>query len=127
MHFEDLTPYAYCLPRNVPEGIDLGGLETALNVGWLEKGYSFDVGTTPWKFRWKLRRLAKDIKNPMWGFHECDLCAGPGGKPKGNGEIHVIGSDGLMYVAPELIVHYIAAHNYRPPQKFIDAVMTNGR
>jgi hypothetical protein len=127
MYFEDLSPYTYCLPRNVPEGANLGGLETALNVGWLENGYPFDVGPTPWKFRSKLHKLAKDIKNPMWGFHECDLCDGSGRKPQGNGEIHVIGSDGIIYVAPELIVHYLGTHKYLPPQKFIDAVMTNGR
>jgi hypothetical protein len=29
----------------------------------------------------------------------------------------------VIYVAPELIVHYIDAHQYLPPQVFIDAVL----
>lgn len=97
-----------------------------LSVGWLENGYSFDTGPTPFRFRWMLRDLARDIRNPMWGFHECDLCEGTGGKPKGNGEIHVTGSDGVTYVAPALIIHYIDKHKYHPPQRFIDAVMMSG-
>jgi hypothetical protein len=27
-----------------------------------------------------------------------------------------------MYVAPRMILHYILAHSYRPPQEFLDAV-----
>jgi hypothetical protein len=127
MHFKDLSPYTYCLPRDIPEGVNLGCLESALNVGWLESGYAFDVGPTPRRFRWKLGKLAKDIKNPMWGFHECSLCDGPGGKTQGNGEIHVTGSDGIMYIAPELILHYIDTHDYLPPKEFVDAVLSNDR
>ncbi|MDH4109285.1 MAG: hypothetical protein OEW35_13295 [Gammaproteobacteria bacterium] len=30
--------------------------------------------------------------------------------------------DGIWYIAPVLVVHYIAWHKYRPPQQFLDAV-----
>ncbi len=126
MYFEDLSPYTYASPKDLPEGVETGGLATAFNVGWLENGYPFDVGATPWRFRWRLRRMAKDPKNPMFGFHECCLCEGAKRRPSGNGEIHVVGSDGITYVAPELVVHYVSKHRYLPPQKFIDAVMTSG-
>ncbi|MCX7805518.1 MAG: hypothetical protein N3A38_10060 [Planctomycetota bacterium] len=39
-------------------------------------------------------------------------------------EIRVLGRDGKIYAAPTLIYHYVVAHKYRPPQEFIDAVMT---
>ena len=117
MHLEDLAPYKF----------PIGTPNDAVSVGWLENGHAFDVGTTPRKFRSKLRELARDIKNPMWGFHECDLCDGRGGKSKGNGEIHVLGSDGILYVAPELVLHYVSRHKYLPPQEFIDAVLTSDR
>lgn len=30
-----------------------------------------------------------------------------------------------MYAAPSLILHYILAHGYKPPQEFIDAVINS--
>jgi hypothetical protein len=40
----------------------------------------------------------------------------------GNGEIIVKGEDGRRYAAPTLILHYIEAHHYLPPEEFIQAV-----
>lgn len=31
------------------------------------------------------------------------------------------GTDGQVFSVPNLIIHYIDAHNYRPPQDFVDA------
>ncbi len=39
----------------------------------------------------------------------------------GSGGVRVLRP--LVYVAPELIVHYIEAHGYRPPDEFIQAVL----
>lgn len=39
----------------------------------------------------------------------------------GNGEIRV-GSDGITYAAPVLIVHYIKDHGYLPPAQFLEAI-----
>jgi len=56
----------------------------------------------------------------MRGFHECEFCSG---KPaRGNGEIEVLGRDGNVYVAPAMVIHYVEAHEYRPPDVFIEAV-----
>jgi hypothetical protein len=30
----------------------------------------------------------------------------------------------FLYVAPELVVHYIEDHGYRPPDQFLEAVQT---
>jgi len=54
------------------------------------------------------------------GIHECELCQFQPAYGKDNIFIPYQGS---IYVAPELIVHYIAAHRYKPPQVFVDAVM----
>ena len=40
-----------------------------------------------------------------------------------NGEFHVVGATGVVYCAPQFIVHYIAEHQYQPPQEFIEAVL----
>ncbi len=32
-------------------------------------------------------------------------------------------ADDVVYVAPELVLHYVTGHKYLPPLEFIDAVM----
>ena len=117
MYLEDLSPHTVT-PFAVPT--------KAASVGWLENGYPFKIGPAPRPLLSKLRELAKDPSNSMWGFHECDICTSSWHKRRqGNGEIHVVGSDGTTYVAPTLIVHYIKVHKYLPPSAFIDAVLEN--
>jgi hypothetical protein len=41
----------------------------------------------------------------------------------GNSEIRVAAANGITYVAPVLVLHYVIAHGYLPPQEFIDAVI----
>jgi len=40
----------------------------------------------------------------------------------GAGEIRVRGADGVWYVAPRLVIHYVVEHHYCPPQGFLEAV-----
>ncbi|MEJ7786715.1 MAG: hypothetical protein WKF96_18085 [Solirubrobacteraceae bacterium] len=40
-----------------------------------------------------------------------------------NGEIRVTGEDGTVYAAPTMIAHYVAEHDYLPPQEFVDALL----
>ncbi|MBQ3665050.1 MAG: hypothetical protein II919_02960 [Lachnospiraceae bacterium] len=35
----------------------------------------------------------------------------------------MLGKNGLVYAAPDLVIHYIINHQYLPPKEFIDAVM----
>jgi hypothetical protein len=54
------------------------------------------------------------------GWHSCELCR----VAPARGVYNVwIPSDAALYVAPELVVHYIEAHQYRPPDEFIAAVL----
>jgi hypothetical protein len=41
----------------------------------------------------------------------------------GDGEIRVIGADGVTYAAPVLLLHYVVVHKYSPPQQFVEAVL----
>ena len=129
MFFADLTPYEYGyeLPRS-----------NVLNVGWLARGHVFAVGPVPETFVSALRRLAKSPENLYRGYHACEFCpvpplvvdsAGrrvinPPGDSMGNGEIRVTGSNGIVYVAPVLVAHYVEVHNYLPPAEFIQAVIS---
>jgi hypothetical protein len=41
----------------------------------------------------------------------------------GDAEVRVRASNGTVYAAPNLIVHYVAEHKYRPPDAFLGAVI----
>jgi hypothetical protein len=55
------------------------------------------------------------------GSHTCDLCMYEG-EAKSASNLFIPG-DGFLFVCPELIVHYMNAHAYAPPQKFCQAVL----
>jgi len=127
MFFADLTPYEY--------GYEMPRINV-LNVGWLGRGHEFPVGVVSEAFAEALRRLIKSPENLYRGYHSCQFCPeppivvgsnglrvrAPPGETEGNGEIRVAGANGILYVAPVLIAHYVKVHKYRPPQEFIDAV-----
>ena len=107
-----------------------------MNVGWLSNEHPYERGISP---EWLVSRLRIRIASPVnlyRGKHACEFCPKPPNKtlaggievpdyPEdtlGNGEIRVRALDGKIYVAPVLVCHYIACHEYLPPQVFIDAV-----
>ena len=121
--FVDLTPYVYS-PWDEP----------MLNVGWLGAGSAFRRGPVPPGLVEALTLLAAAPKNVMRGYHYCELCGeaspilipAPGERGQvrlGTGEIHVRRADGTLYSAPSLVVHYITAHGYQPPDGFVAAVL----
>lgn len=124
--YEDLTSYSYT-DSETP----------MINIGWLGADKPFETGEVDPRVLPALMRWAVEPANLMRGSHTCEFCRAeapimirvPGIRDGraflGNGEIHVQGSDGTIYAAPTLIVHYIEAHGYRPPGSFIDAVLAN--
>ena len=64
--------------------------------------------------------------NQMRGFHYCELCdqeeivIASAGRRRllGSAEIWVTGPDGVVYAAPDLVIHYIREHEYLPPTQF---------
>jgi hypothetical protein len=126
-YFPDLSAYTYD-HRAEPD-------PKVLNVGWLSDDEDFVRGPVSERFISTLRRLAPI--NLYKGHHNCEFCPRPiYTKTKrgllhieeipgttGNGEIHVPGPNGITFVAPTLILHYVTEHQYLPPQEFIDAVL----
>jgi hypothetical protein len=127
MFFPDLSIYDY--GRVEPKS-------TVLNVGWLSKNHVFAIGDVSPEIIATLRRLVSTPINQYRGLHACEFCpppttyvtpqglrlANPAPETSGNGEVHVAASNGLTYVAPALIAHYVEVHKYLPPAEFIKAV-----
>jgi hypothetical protein len=101
-------------------------------VGWLAAGHDFPTASP-----------AKDTLDLLWlycsisvartrGGHFCDLCpevCTPHIERRndkrlllGTAEIRAFADDGRIYAAPNLIYHYIAVHQYKPPDEFLWAL-----
>jgi hypothetical protein len=103
-----------------------------VRVGWLDKMIPLNTGTADDVFLLKLRKRYHARTNQTRGYHLCPFCANPEfGVPMelegkqfklGSAEIHVKDPSGRIFVAPDLIYHYIVVHKYVPPREFIDAV-----
>lgn len=95
-------------------------------VGWLSSNHPFSTGEVSVDFLARLREFVKHWSDSTqalgWGIfmglHTCELC----------GQFHSGGNFGvpcgkLLFAAPEMISHYVEAHQYRPPVDFITAIM----
>ena len=128
--YADLSPYTYLDSRRVVADDDGA---TALNIGWLGAGIRNPTGPAHDGFLPRLLELARHSHNQTRGRHICALCDDPPAiitithglhrVGLGSSEIHVPGGEGIVYAAPTMICHYVAAHEYLPPQEFVDAVM----
>lgn len=124
-YFEELSDYTYHR-----------GHEDAKNIGWLDSDYPYDIGEVSSMFINYLWNYLEYPVNVCRGFHTCNLCAQPSrGIPVvennnewrkvGYYEIRVLSNKGIVYAAPSMIWHYVVHHGYRPPQEFIDAVLSS--
>jgi hypothetical protein len=108
---------------------------SAVWVGWLDKAVPFSTGATDSAFLEELLKLYRHRTKQTRGYHLCPFCSKAevgvpldvGGQQikLGSAEIHVKGSGGRTFVAPDLVYHYIVAHGYRPPTEFIEAVCSS--
>jgi hypothetical protein len=128
MHFNDLALCSYH-----PGPCDASSWTSPLlSVGWLEHPHSYPVGRTPQELLERLEALiaASWEHFPSFAFrglHECSLCASgkpAEGRPTRSHENLWIPGDGVIYIAPGMITHYIGDHSYLPPEGFIRAVLT---
>ena len=127
MHIPDLTEKTYESWPNMPyPGVFCG--ETVQSVGYLAEGYPYSKGSVSQELIDKLRALSTTPIVIPDGVHECDLCdlkqrsSLPFSIRTGAGEIRVRAADGVIFEAPVLILHYIQAHQYRPPNAFLEAL-----
>jgi hypothetical protein len=93
-------------------------------IGCLERGHDFTSGTVNVTV---YRRLVELLQTPwqpgyFMGVHGCQLCRYEPGH-HGNKNLFVPGV-GVVYVCPELVVHYMNAHGYAPPHEFCQAVLS---
>lgn len=130
MYFEDMTLYRYY--RSIP-------LDKVKNVGWLDAEHVFSKGRPDEAFLDKLAIVILGSAsfdpcfNQIRGFHRCNLCESTelviedSDKPfrLGSCEILIPELDcvGQYFASPSIIYHYVNAHSYLPPRKFIDSVM----
>lgn len=103
-------------------------------VGWLSITHAYTTGEVPKDF---LLRLEMYCTNPIirnYGIEPCPLCEegpvvitthfGKNIKLYGTYEIRIPSpTESIIYAAPDLILHFVNSHLYKPPQEFIDAVL----
>jgi hypothetical protein len=97
-------------------------------IGWLERGQECKRGSIPSNFFDALAKQLESAWQPVsaCGSHYCDLCDSPtypAHTAAGSRNLF-IPTDTHLFIAPELVLHYITHHQYQPPQQFIDAVIS---
>jgi hypothetical protein len=126
MYYPDLARYNQNDSYDTPK--------SAVYVGWLDAQHYYRTGDVPAHF---LAKLWEYCSNPLlltFGYHDCAFCQEEGelgievqynnrSITFGSGEIRVIGHHRVTYIAPDMIFHYVATHNYLPPSEFIEAVL----
>lgn len=135
-YYPDLSPYRYFPSDDTP---------VAVNIGWLSGWYPFRRGKVPLPFLERLREFCIAKVMSTRGFHSCGIgwcklrqCSGLSFLQSqihvdyknqelrlGSAEIRVFGLGAIVYAAPNLIYHYVSAHQYRPPEEFVQAVLTS--
>ena len=95
-------------------------------IGWLHPDHPYTKGEVCAEFLSRLKEFVAHCRqsaNALYfgafgGFHTCEFC----GKALGIGNFGVPSGD-LLFVAPEMVVHYIQQHGYCPPAEFVGAVL----
>lgn len=64
------------------------------------------------------------------GFHTCPFCTD--NPETSSGDVTLAFDNGHVYVVPDMILHYMAEHNYAPPEEFckdvrLHQLVTGGR
>jgi hypothetical protein len=137
--FPDLAPYRYgfapvAWDQNGPPSLEPIELYTwmwdpedgafdlpELAVGWLDPPHEYPRGQLTTPLVEKLDRLCRTSRYHVTrGFHPCGIC-GDASDGLGSKEIRLLG-DGVVYAAPDKIVHYVSAHAYAPPRGFVEAL-----
>jgi hypothetical protein len=112
--------------------LSMASTEKTLHVGWLAKDQPFSRGKVEQDFSRKLLLCCRHRVRQTRGFHICPFCEQKQfGVPVeiegkvvklGSAEIEVVDGRANIYVAPDLIYHYVTQHEYLPPADFIAAV-----
>ena len=124
MYFSDGSPYCYMTDR------ELRGVR---NIGWLDPAHTIPVGRVDAELVDGLisHRISSPV-NQTRGFYGCPFCGGyddptiqRGSERRlvlGSAEVWIMGPNGTVFAAPDLIIHYMLAHQYRPPDTYLAAL-----
>ena len=101
-------------------------------VGWLEQGKPYPKGSTDSRVADRIHLLRDEFQEAFpsrsfRGLHDCYLCSAihAGRATLDHSHINLfIPHRGFVFVAPACVDHYIEAHQYLPPESFVDALMT---
>ncbi len=111
MYFDDLgCRWYFPLASNV------------VTVGWISPLVRMRRGPVPPTFTYVLARHLETRQFRPWMFrgkHMCEFCE----RVSDTGELF-IPTPTRLYLAPVMIGHYVADHDYCPPAEFIEAVLT---
>jgi ribosomal protein L37E len=114
----DMKPYFYG-PH------DTMGFIQIVNIGWLDARHPFPTAEHSPELLNRIKQRLSEIKevNVTYSRHACEFC---GYDKESSWEYHFYNpGTGLGYAAPSMFYHYMAVHNYAPPQEFIQAIFNN--
>jgi len=91
-------------------------------IGWLDQTKVYETGQTSVSVYKSLEELLDKLYSPVAspGIHVCNLCQHSG---ETGSRVVLLPGNGLLYLFPDLILHYIDAHWYKPPGSFCRAVL----
>jgi hypothetical protein len=121
--FEDSSDYSYNRRDFYRPG--------TRNIGWLSIDREFPKHSPSEEELDLIWVYCKCSVAQSRGIHDCELCPAGGSRYAmrkgeslllGSAEIRVFGKGDTIYAAPTLIYHYVAAHEYKPPEEFIRAL-----
>ncbi len=100
----------------------IGLSESLIAIGWLSPSKTYNLGKVDAEDFLTLENLVSVAWQPfhLMGFHSCGLCLYRG-EASGSKNLFVPGKEGV-FLAPELILHYMNAHHYCPPEDFLVSV-----
>jgi hypothetical protein len=94
-------------------------------IGWLHPDHPYTRGEVSADFVARLKEFAVRSSNSdalyfgvFAGLHTCEFC----GQAHGTRNFGVPRGD-VLFVAPEMVVHYVEQHGYCPPAEFVAAVL----
>lgn len=119
------------------DGRELGNVELPdgsfplIAIGWLGDKKDFPVGNVPQEFIDRLTRLITYQGNTVTvyrGYFPCAFCGYNGMltnvQPEMGGGILLVPGMNIVFICPDMILHYVSEHSYLPPQSFVDAVLS---
>ncbi|WP_456106203.1 DUF7919 family protein [Pyxidicoccus xibeiensis] len=108
---------------DMSEQCQVGAGPGVRSVGWLDVAHEFPTGSVAPEYIEALKRHVRTAWAPvaLAGPHFCQFC--PKGVRTGAARNVWIPSAEHLFIAPEMVVHYITAHGYCPPAPFLDAVL----